>query len=122
MMIEENHIHREEEELEGTMQIKKKSDISSILDSFEAIASWDEAGGKYYLVFEDRVRGGQWTLMKYACEGRYSVHGLGTDYHDETETFFGELADVVTFLWDNRAVYNAAVKKLVQEAAAAAEA
>ncbi|MFC5529488.1 hypothetical protein [Cohnella yongneupensis] len=103
------------------MQIKKKSDITSILDNFESIASWDAAGSKFYVVFEDRARGGQWTLMKYGDGGRYSIHGLGANYHDEEETFFEEQAGVVAFLWDNRAVYNAAAKKLLQEAAAGAE-
>ncbi|MFD0673091.1 hypothetical protein [Cohnella sp. GCM10027633] len=104
------------------MQIKKKTDIASVLDSFETIAAWDESGGKHYLVFEDRKRGGQWTLMKYGDRDLYSVHGLGADYHDAEETFFGEQADVVAFLWDNRSVYNAAAKRQSQqEAAASAE-
>lgn len=104
------------------MQIKKKSDIAFILDGFEAIANWDPAGNKHYLVFEDRERGGQWTLMKYGAGDRYSVHGLGSDYHDEAETFFETPADVVAFLWDNRAVYNAAVRKVVVQSEAAASA
>lgn len=103
------------------MQIKKKSDISMVLERFEQIASWDAAGCKHYLVLEDRNRGGQWTLMKYGDCERYSIHGLGTDYHDEEEQFFDEPAGVIAFLWDNRSVYNAAVKKMVQEAAAGAE-
>ncbi len=103
------------------MQIKKKSDISLILDNFEKVASWDDAGGKSYIVFEDRSRGGQWTLMKYADSGRYSIHGLGADYHDDEERFFKDSTGVVSFLWDNRAVYNAAVRKITQEAAASAE-
>jgi hypothetical protein len=103
------------------MQIKKKSDISLILDNFEKIASWDSVGGKFYIVFEDRSRGGQWTLMKYADDGRYSIHGLGADYHDDEEQFFEDSTGVVAFLWDNRAVYNAAVRKMTQEAAASAE-
>ena len=102
------------------MQIKKKSDISLILDNFENVASWDASGSKHYIVFEDRSRGGQWTLMKYAEGGRYSIHGLGAEYHDAEEQFFEDASDVVAFLWDNRAVYNAAVKKLVQETAASA--
>ena len=103
------------------MQIKKKSDISLILENFGTLASWDAAGGKHYFVFEDRNRGGQWTLMKYGDGERYSLHGLGTDYHDEEEQFFEDPAGIVAFLWDNRSVYNAAVKKLMQEAAASAE-
>ena len=102
------------------MLIKKKSDISCILDSFESIASWDPAGSKHYLVFEDRKRGGQWTLMKYGESGRFSVHGLGADYRDDAESFFSATGEVVDFLWDNRAVYNAAVKRLVPQGEAAA--
>lgn len=103
------------------MQIKKKNDVSMILDNFEKFANWDAAGRKHYLVFEDRSRGGQWTLMKYSDGERYSIHGLGADYHDEEERFFEEQAGVVAFLWDNRAGYNAAVRRIVQEAAASAE-
>lgn len=102
------------------MQIKKKSDISLILENFERFANRDAAGNKSYIVFEDRVRGGQWTLMKYD-DGRYSIHGLGADYHDDKEQFFEDSTGVIAFLWDNRAVYNAAARKITQEAAAAAE-
>lgn len=104
------------------MLIKKKGDIACILDSFETIASWDSTGSKHYLVFEDRKRGGQWTLMKYGDSGRFSVHGLGADYHDDAESFFSTSEEVVSFLWDNRAVYNAAVKRLVPQGEAAASA
>lgn len=93
------------------MQIKKKSDIETALNNFTSFADWDAQGNKHYLVFEDRKRGGQWTLMK-AIDDRYSIHGLGPDYIDEAETFFEDRGSLVAFLWENRSVYNAAVKKL----------
>lgn len=91
------------------MQIKKKTDIEFVLDNFSSLAQWDDIGEKFFIVFEDRKRGGQWTLMRYS-DDRYSIHGLGEDYIDEKELFFEELDEVVTFLWNNRAAFNAAVK------------
>lgn len=94
------------------MQIKKKADIHFILENFDSLAQWDVQGNKFYLVFEDRNRGGQWTLMKYKMSERFSVHGLGEDYNDSDELFFDNQENVVSFLWDNRAGYNAAIKKI----------
>jgi hypothetical protein len=94
------------------MQIKKKSDIDWVLENFTSFACRDAEGGKHYLVFEDRKRGGQWTLMKYGAGHLFSIHGLGEDYKDEEETFFEERDSVAAFLWENRSVFNAAVKKL----------
>ncbi|WP_138751034.1 hypothetical protein [Paenibacillus sinopodophylli] len=91
------------------MLIKKKTDIASILESFNAFSQWDQDGQKFYLVFEDRKRGGQWTLMSYG-EERFSVHGLGDEYLDKQEYFFNEQAEIVSFLWQNRAAFNAALK------------
>lgn len=91
------------------MQIKKKNDIDEILDNFSSFAKWDASGEKLYLVFADNKRGGQWTLMNYS-DDRFSVHGLGRDYLDEKELFFDERNSVVSFLWDNRAAFKAAVK------------
>lgn len=93
------------------MLIKKKSDIARVLDHFGSIADWDAEGSKHYLVFEDRRRGGQWTFMKYAVGGRFSVHGRGEGYHDREETFFEERAAAEAFLWENRAACNAAIRK-----------
>ncbi|WP_162341869.1 hypothetical protein [Paenibacillus paridis] len=91
------------------MLIKKKTDITLILESFSDLAQWDAAGKKFYLVFSDRKRGGQWTLMGYD-EDRYSIHGLGEDYRDEAELFFEEPSQIHSFLWENRAAFNAALK------------
>ncbi|MGG1552545.1 hypothetical protein [Paenibacillus ferrarius] len=90
------------------MQIKKKDDISLILDNFSSYAAYDEVGKKLYLVFADRKRGGQWTLMGYEGD-RFSVHGVGQDYQDEDESFFEEREHVVSFLWNNRAALKEAV-------------
>jgi hypothetical protein len=91
------------------MLIKKKTDIAFILENFNALAQWDASGEKFYFVFADRKRGGQWTLMSYP-EERYSIHGLGQDYLDEAELFFDEQDQIHSFLWENRAAFNAALK------------
>ncbi|KRE38740.1 hypothetical protein [Paenibacillus sp. Soil522] len=91
------------------MLIKKKTDITFILENFNSLAQWDAEGEKFYLVFNDRKRGGQWTFMSYA-ENRFSVHGLGDDYKDETEHFFEDHNEILSFLWENRAAFNAALK------------
>ncbi|WNR44189.1 hypothetical protein [Paenibacillus roseipurpureus] len=91
------------------MQIKNKQDLSLILDNFSNFAEWDAAGKKYYLVFADKKRGGQWTLMQYE-DDRLSIHGLGTEYEDAEELFFEDRNQVLSFLWDNRAALKAAVQ------------
>jgi hypothetical protein len=93
------------------MQIRKKTDITFVLDNFSSLAEWDEAGAKFYFVLEDRKRGGQWTLMRYEGD-RYSVHGRGSDYLDEEESFFEDNEALTAFLWNNRAAFNAAVKPI----------
>ncbi|WP_372661718.1 hypothetical protein [Cohnella sp.] len=94
------------------MQIKKKIDVNSVLDNFTSISYWDAKGQKHYLVFEDRIRGGQWTLMKYGASDQFSVHGIGENYSDDEELFFDNRDSVASFLWENRSAYNVAVKKL----------
>ncbi|MDR6555649.1 hypothetical protein [Paenibacillus qinlingensis] len=91
------------------MQIKNKQDISLILDNFSSFAEWDAAGKKLYLVFADKKRGGQWTLMHYEGE-RFSVHGVGHDYGDADESFFEERNQLLSFLWDNRAALKIAIE------------
>ncbi|WJH34833.1 hypothetical protein N6H14_01195 [Paenibacillus sp. CC-CFT747] len=91
------------------MQIKKKADAEFVIDRFNTVAHWDSDGEKHYFVFADRKRGGQWTLMKDG-EDRFSIHGLGEDYHDEDEMFFEERSSVVSFMWENRSALNAAFK------------
>ncbi|NIK80396.1 hypothetical protein FHS15_005580 [Paenibacillus castaneae] len=93
------------------MLIKKKTDIVFVLENFTSLAEWDAIGEKYYFVFADRKRGGQWTLMRYS-DNRYSIHGRGNHYFDENEWFFEELDQVYSFLWENRSAFNAAVKPL----------
>ncbi|TDF95033.1 hypothetical protein [Paenibacillus piri] len=94
------------------MQIKKKVDIESILDNFHAIARWDALGNKHYLVFPDRKRGGQWTLMNYGGD-RFSVHGLGDNYSDEDESFFDERGGIVAFIWEHRSAINNAIRQAI---------
>jgi hypothetical protein len=91
------------------MLIKKKNDIVFILENFKELAQWDASGQKFYFVFADRKRGGQWTLMNNS-DDRFSVHGLGEDYLDEHEYFFEESSQIHSFLWENRAAFNAALK------------
>ncbi|OMF33762.1 hypothetical protein BK133_13300 [Paenibacillus sp. FSL H8-0548] len=91
------------------MLIKKKTDITFILENFNDLAQWDAIGNKYYFVFSDRKRGGQWTLMSYG-EDRYSIHGLGEAYMDESEFFFEKESQIHSFLWENRSAFNAALK------------
>ncbi|SEB82000.1 hypothetical protein [Paenibacillus sp. GP183] len=93
------------------MLIKKKVDIEEILDNFSAVANWDALGEKYYIVFADNKRTGQWTLMNYV-NNHFSVHGLGENYVDDNETFFEARDKVVSFLWENRSGFNAAVKQM----------
>jgi hypothetical protein len=92
------------------MQIKKKSDIEMILDNFSSFAKWDASGRKHYIVFADNKRKGQWTLMNYG-DNRLSLHGRGEDYSDEDEVFFDDRNQAVSFIWENRSAFNAAVKQ-----------
>ncbi|MNI62727.1 hypothetical protein D3C73_1180580 [compost metagenome] len=93
------------------MLIKKKVDIDVILDNFSSFAQWDASGEKLYLVFADNKRGGQLTLMNYT-DDRFSVHGLGEDYWDADESFFEEKDSIISFLWENRSAFNAAIKQI----------
>lgn len=92
------------------MQIKKKIDIEEILDNFTSFAQWDAFGDKYYFIFPDSKRGGKWTLMNYG-NVRFSVHGAGEDYMDTEESFFGDRNSIVSFLWEHRSAFNAAIKQ-----------
>ncbi|MFD2611693.1 hypothetical protein [Paenibacillus gansuensis] len=94
------------------MLIKKKADIDLVLETFPEVAHWDQEGRKHYFVFEDRKRGGQWTLMQYEKD-LFSIHGIGLDYADEQEQFFDQPQNIVSFLWENRSAFNAAVKPMV---------
>lgn len=82
--------------------MKTKKDIIAILTRFTSIASYDVDLQKYYLVFEDRKRGGIYTLM--LKEEQWSIHGHGDDYCDDEELFLTE-KETVDFLWNNRATF-----------------
>jgi|GEM_PF-2067079 len=96
------------------MQIRKKTDIDTILDNFSSIAEWDAQGKKLYFIFPDRKRGGQWTLMYYTGD-RFSIHGLGESYMDDAEYFFEDRLSLVSFLWDNRSAFNSAVRQAIPD-------
>ncbi|SEB42609.1 hypothetical protein [Paenibacillus sp. GP183] len=91
------------------MQIKKKVDIEDLLENFSSNADWDASGEKHYIVFTDHKRNGQWTLMNYP-DNRFSIHSRGENYSDEDETFFDDRDQLVSFIWDNRSAFNAALK------------
>ena len=87
-------------------QIRSKKDAERFLEQFEETAYWDEAGGKRYFVFEDRERGGIWTLMRYA-DGSWTIHGKGDGYCDEGETPLTQ-EEACSFVWKHRAAIHRA--------------
>ncbi|WP_054636563.1 hypothetical protein [Thalassobacillus sp. C254] len=87
--------------------IRKKADIEEVLGAFSQYADFDVTGNKYYLVFKDRQRNGQWTLMN--TNGKWSVHGKGEEYCDPEEMFL-TYNELLTFLWKNRAAVNYTLK------------
>lgn len=86
--------------------IRSKKDVKQFLESFEETAAWDGEVGKRYFVFEDRERGGIWTLMRYA-DGTFTVHGKGESYCDEGEAALSA-EEAVGFLWKHRSAINRA--------------
>lgn len=82
--------------------MKSKAEIATTLSRFVSIASYDEELRKYYLVFDDRKRGGIYTLMLKG--NQWSIHGHGLNYCDDGETFLSE-KEVVDFLWNHRAAF-----------------
>ena len=91
--------------------IRNKSDIELFLKSFRNFADYDTNGQKYYFIFDDMQRDGQWTLMLYGDE-KWSLHGKGMDYCDELETFL-EQDELSLFLWKNRKMVNNSLKQSV---------
>ncbi|SDI21651.1 hypothetical protein [Alteribacillus bidgolensis] len=92
--------------------IKRKNDINEMLKAFDSIADYDEHGQKYYFVFQDKKRGGQWTLMKTG--NKWSIHGKGKDYCDAEEIFLTS-EEVVRFIWKNRSAVNQKRKMLYKK-------
>lgn len=89
--------------------IMTKKEIQTFMNQFISYAQYDTNGVKYYFIFEDRKRGGQFTLMNYAS-GAWSIHGRGDQYCDETETELSS-AEVESLIWQNRAAINAKLKE-----------
>ncbi|MFB4165170.1 hypothetical protein ACE1TI_15440 [Alteribacillus sp. JSM 102045] len=83
--------------------IKRKTDVEEMMNSFISFADYDENGQKYYFVFQDKKRGGQWTLMK--TKNKWSIHGKGENYCDPQEIFL-TTEKVIRFAWENRAAIN----------------
>lgn len=90
--------------------IKKKLDAIQFLEEFSNFVSYDYERQKYYFVFHDKVRGGQYTLMKK--DGRWSIHGKGENYCDEGETMMDDNDRLLNFLWKHRSKINQELKKI----------
>lgn len=88
------------------MIFKSKKDIENWLPKFKEYAAFD--GEKHYLVFDDRDRGGIWTLMLYN-DGQFTLHGRGDDYCDDTEKEITR-EELVGFIWKNRKSVHETVK------------
>ncbi|OCA84101.1 hypothetical protein A8F94_15355 [Bacillus sp. FJAT-27225] len=87
-----------------------KRDIENFLNGFSDLADYDFVGKKHYLVFEDSIRNGSWTLMYYEADGKWTIHGKGENYSDEGEK---ELIkeDLINFIYKNRKYVNREIKK-----------
>ncbi|WP_017753490.1 hypothetical protein [Calidifontibacillus oryziterrae] len=95
------------------MIIKKKKDAKEFLQNFLTVANFDDVNKKYYFVFEDKIRGGQYTLMKK--DEQWSTHGKGEDYCEIGETIYTDIDELVNFLWLHRARINQVLKENVDE-------
>lgn len=91
------------------MTIKTKQDIENLLSSFCDIAPYDEQGAKYYLVFSDKERSGDWTLMVYR-DGVITAHGRGIDYCDKGERVLKK-EEARKFVWNNRKAINKVLRE-----------
>ena len=87
-----------------------KKDVDQFLADFKSISSYDEVGNKYYFIFEDPARGGQWTLMFYEKEGRWTTHGKGELYSDIDELpLSGD--QLKLFIYKNRKYINNVIRQ-----------
>lgn len=80
------------------------------LEEFTNIASFDSENAKHYFVFDDKERGGQYTLMKK--ENQWSFHGMGENYCDDGETMIDDIDDLLNFLWKHRSKINQVLKEV----------
>ncbi|MCM3790043.1 hypothetical protein M3221_16775 [Domibacillus indicus] len=90
--------------------LKSKKDIEQLSMGFPQIAFYDEQGNKHYLVFEDKQRNGQWTLMFNQHTKAWTIHGKGETYCDPDEQLL-EPAEMVRFIWKNRGSVNKALRQ-----------
>lgn len=90
---------------ENMKLIVSKKDIEYFQNNFIDVATYDPKGNKHYFVFRDSVRNGNWTLMHYQAEDKWTIHGKGLDYCDESEK---ELTneELIKFIYKNRKYIN----------------
>ncbi|WP_455675732.1 hypothetical protein [Pradoshia sp.] len=88
-----------------------KKDVDHFLENFKSISSLDEAGNKYYFVFEDHIRGGQWTLMFYEHGQKWTTHGKGSHYCDVAETSL-TIEELKTFIYKRRKYINNVIRSM----------
>ncbi|KIL44093.1 hypothetical protein [Jeotgalibacillus campisalis] len=91
--------------------LRSKKDAENFVDQAKDLFKYDEAGKKFYFVFEDHSRDGNWTIMFYPKEERWTSHSFGENYCDEGET---ELTreEMNSFIFKNRKYVNRALKNL----------
>ncbi|MCA0987576.1 hypothetical protein [Guptibacillus algicola] len=94
--------------------VKSKREIRELLSNFKRIADYDATGKKYYIVFDDYEREGQWTLMKYD-DGSYTIHGKGNTYCDKEEKVVSTEA-LQKLLWENRKAVNKVIREVNEKA------
>ncbi|WLR51787.1 hypothetical protein LC040_02460 [Bacillus tianshenii] len=90
--------------------IRTRKDIEALLLQFETVAEYDSEKGKWYFVFRDLERNGEWTLMKR--EKQWTLHGKGETYCDLYEVEM-EREKVCRFLWKSRKAVNEELRQRV---------
>ncbi len=90
------------------MVIRNSNDIQRFLNEFSRFAAYDQENEKHYLVFHDKERGGQYTLMLKNNE--WSLHGLGEDYCDSEELELS-IEECQKFVWQHRKAINKSIKE-----------
>lgn len=85
-------------------------DAKKLLDEFTKIASFDHERQKFYFVFADKERGGQYTLMKKGTQ--WSIHGKGETYCDPDETMMNNFDELINFVWKHRSRINQVLKDI----------
>ncbi|ULT59267.1 hypothetical protein L1999_12370 [Neobacillus drentensis] len=85
--------------------IVSKKDIAYFLNNFLDLAEFDQQGNKHYFIFQDHTRNGDWTLMFYPDEEKWTIHGKGLDYCDESEKELTE-TELTSFLYKSRKYVN----------------